>query len=174
MRPFSYERAADLAAATRQGSGAGQGETDTPTQFLAGGTTLIDLMKLDVLRPQRLVDLRALRSSHAEIEADASGLRLGALATMAEAAVHPAVLGDYPVIAQSLQLAASAQIRNVASLGGNVLQRTRCPTTATPAGPPATSVRPAPAVRRPRGSTTITLCSASMRPASRNIRATSA
>jgi xanthine dehydrogenase YagS FAD-binding subunit len=127
MRPFSYERAADLAEATRRATGAGQGETDAPTQLLSGGTTLIDLMKLGVLRPERVIDLRALRGSHAQIVAGPTGLRLGAMVTMAEAAAHLDVLRDYPVIAQSLQLAASAQIRNMASLGGNVLQRTRCP-----------------------------------------------
>jgi xanthine dehydrogenase YagS FAD-binding subunit len=88
---------------------------------------LVDLMKLDVLRPGRLVDLGALRGAYGTIQAAANALRLGAMATMAEAAAHPAVLRDYPVIADSLNLAASAQIRNMATLGGNVLQRTRCP-----------------------------------------------
>jgi xanthine dehydrogenase YagS FAD-binding subunit len=84
-------------------------------------------MKLDVMHPQMLVDITPLRrAGGARIEADAKGLRLGSMATMAQAADHPAVLRDYPVLAQSLQLAASAQLRNMASLGGNVLQRTRC------------------------------------------------
>ena len=96
-------------------------------QFLAGGTTLIDLMKLDVLRPERVVDITPLRSSHDAIEAGPDGLRLGAFAKMSAAAEHPAVVAGYPAIAESLQLAASAQLRNMATLGGNVLQRTRCP-----------------------------------------------
>jgi xanthine dehydrogenase YagS FAD-binding subunit len=127
MRPFTYERANDLAEATRLGLDTGQGQTDAPVQFLAGGTTLIDLMKLDVLRPERVVDITPLRNSHNAIAAGPDGLRLGAFATMSAAAEHPAVVADYPAIAQSLQLAASAQLRNMATLGGNVLQRTRCP-----------------------------------------------
>jgi xanthine dehydrogenase YagS FAD-binding subunit len=126
MRPFSYERASDAAQALRAGRETGQGQGDAPAQYLAGGTTLIDLMKLEVLRPQRVVDITPLRARYGGIEAGPDGLRLGALATMAAAAAHPAVLRDYPVLAQSLQLAASAQLRNMATLGGNVLQRTRC------------------------------------------------
>jgi xanthine dehydrogenase YagS FAD-binding subunit len=126
MRPFSYERAGDLPKAVRLGAGTGQGEIDAPVQFLAGGTTLIDLMKLDVLRPTRIVDLGDLASLHQHIEMGPQGLRLGAFATMASAANHPGVKARYPVIAESLQQAASAQLRNMATLGGNVLQRTRC------------------------------------------------
>lgn len=127
MRPFAYERATDLGQAASAGRGSGQGQTDAPTQFLAGGTTLIDLMKLDVLRPHRVVDITPLSSRYAGIEADGAGLRLGALARMSDTAADPAVLRDYPAVAQALQLAASAQLRNMATLGGNVLQRTRCP-----------------------------------------------
>ena len=127
MRPFRYERAADPAEAFRAGRRTGQGQGDAPAQYLAGGTTLIDLMKLDVLTPQQVVDITPLRARHGDIQAGPDGLRLGALATMAEAAEHPAVLRDYPLIAEALQLAASAQLRNMATLGGNVLQRTRCP-----------------------------------------------
>jgi xanthine dehydrogenase YagS FAD-binding subunit len=126
MRPFSYARAADLAQAVHLGQHTGQGQTDAPVQFLAGGTTLYDLMKLDVMVPERLVDLTPLRATHAAVTPTAAGLRLGALARMAHVAAHPAVRSDYPVLAQSLQLAASAQLRNMATLGGNVLQRTRC------------------------------------------------
>jgi xanthine dehydrogenase YagS FAD-binding subunit len=127
MRPFTYERAADLTQASRLGRDTGQGQTDAPVQFLAGGTTLVDLMKLDVLRPERVVDIGPLRAAHAGIEPRPSGLHLGALATMSQVANHPDVRRDYPAIADSLNLAASAQLRNMASLGGNVLQRTRCP-----------------------------------------------
>jgi xanthine dehydrogenase YagS FAD-binding subunit len=126
MRPFSYTRAADLAQAIRLGQHTSQGQTDAPVQFLAGGTTLYDLMKLDVIVPERLVDLTPLRATHAAITPTAAGLRLGALARMAQVAAHPTVRSDYPVLAQSLQLAASAQLRKMATLGGNVLQRTRC------------------------------------------------
>lgn len=126
MRPFAYERAADPTAAVRAGASTAEAHARAPVQYLAGGTTLLDLMKIDVMRPERLVDIRPLAARFGAIEADASGLRLGALATMAQAADHPAVRRDYPVIAQSLAQAASAQLRNMASLGGNVLQRTRC------------------------------------------------
>jgi xanthine dehydrogenase YagS FAD-binding subunit len=126
MRPFAYQRARDPGQAALAGRATGQGQVDAPTQFLAGGTTLIDLMKLDVLRPDVVVDINPLADRFAGIEPGPSGLRLGGLARMSAAAEHPAVLSDYPVIAQSLQLAASAQIRNMATLGGNVLQRTRC------------------------------------------------
>jgi len=126
MRPFTYDRAADPAHAARLGQQTGQGQTDAPVQFLAGGTSLIDLMRLDVLTPERVVDLTPLRAAHAAIEAGPDGLRLGALAKMSAVAAHPAVLAGYPAIAQSLQLAASAQLRNMATLGGNVLQRARC------------------------------------------------
>jgi xanthine dehydrogenase YagS FAD-binding subunit len=119
MRPFHYELAADRAQATKAAATAG-------AQYLAGGTTLVDLMKLDVLRPTTVVDINALGREHGEIRVDGDHLRLGALARMADVAGHPAVRRDYPVIAQSLDLAASPQIRNMASLGGNVLQRTRC------------------------------------------------
>jgi xanthine dehydrogenase YagS FAD-binding subunit len=126
MRPFTYERAADLTQAVRLGQDARQGQVDAPTQYLAGGTSLIDLMKLDVLRPSRLVDLGAMVREHGGVAAGKDFLTLGALATMADVADDPTILRDYPSIAQSLQLAASAQIRNMATLGGNVLQRTRC------------------------------------------------
>ena len=117
MRPFAYQRVADAAQAVKAGHGAA---------FLAGGTTLLDLMKLDVMRPDRLVDINDLARDNGEIRASADGLRLGALAHMADVAAHPDIRRDYPVIAQSLALAASPQLRNMATLGGNVLQRTRC------------------------------------------------
>jgi xanthine dehydrogenase YagS FAD-binding subunit len=127
VRPFAYERAGDPARASVLGLGTGQGQTDAAAQFLAGGTTLIDLMKLDVLNPQRVIDIGLLRHRYSSIELGPNGLHLGALATMSQAADHPVVLQGFPAIAQSLQLAASAQLRNMATLGGNVLQRTRCP-----------------------------------------------
>lgn len=126
MRPFSYQRSGSLSEAARLGGGTGQGQTDAPVQFLAGGTTVIDLMKLDVLRPTTLVDINALRADHSAIDAGPGGLHLGAFARMAETAAHPYILRNYPVIADSLTQAASAQLRNMATLGGNVLQRTRC------------------------------------------------
>jgi xanthine dehydrogenase YagS FAD-binding subunit len=113
MRPFVYSDTASQNQAAN-------------TKFLAGGTTLIDLMKLDVERPEHVVDLNRAAQGLKQIEAGSEGLRLGALVTMAEAAETPEIKSRYPVIAQSLMLAASQQIRNMASLSGNVLQRTRC------------------------------------------------
>ena len=128
MRPFAYQPAQDVAGAVRAASAVTHpGRADAEVQYLAGGTTLIDLMKLDVLRPKRVVDLGPLSRDLNKIETGPDGLRLGALAKMSAVADHPDVLRDYPVLAQSLQLAASAQLRNMATLGGNVLQRTRCP-----------------------------------------------
>jgi xanthine dehydrogenase YagS FAD-binding subunit len=126
MRPFIYERASDLTQAGSLGAHTGQGQVDASTQFLAGGTTLLDLMKLDVLRPAQLVDIARLQDPHGIVESSRAGVRLSAFAKMAHVADHPEVRGYYPVIAQSLQLAASAQLRNMATLGGNVLQKTRC------------------------------------------------
>jgi xanthine dehydrogenase YagS FAD-binding subunit len=125
MRPFVYERVDSPQAALAAFAAA---PADADRQYLAGGTTLVDLMKLDVMRPQAVIDINALdRTAAGRIEASPRGLRLGALARMGDTAEHPAIARDYPVIAQSLKLAASAQLRNMARLGGNVLQRTRCP-----------------------------------------------
>jgi xanthine dehydrogenase YagS FAD-binding subunit len=128
VRPFDFERAPDAGAALRSAAQAAGGGNPVraPAQFLAGGTTMLDLMKLDVMRPERLVDINALAAPLGAIQVDGTGLRLGALARMSAVADHPAVKRDWPVVAQSLALAASAQLRNMASVGGNVLQRTRC------------------------------------------------
>ncbi len=120
MRPFALERAGDGAAAVQLAAALPDGA------YLAGGTNLLDLMKLDVMRPGALIGIDALRAEHGAIAADADGLRLGALVRMAQAADHPAVRRDYPALAEALWKAASPQLRNMATLGGNVLQRTRC------------------------------------------------
>ena len=128
MRPFTYARAADAPAAVRAASqpGVRTAPTSAPVQFLAGGTNIIDFMKLGSWEAASLVDINDLEREHGAISAGPDGLRLGALVRMSRAADDPTVNRDYPVIAQSLKLAASAQLRNMASLGGNVLQRTRC------------------------------------------------
>jgi xanthine dehydrogenase YagS FAD-binding subunit len=126
MQPFAYERIDAAADALRAGKQTGQGEVFAPAQFLAGGTTVVDLMKLNVMTPARLVDINALRDRHSAISFDDKGATLGAFASMAAAASHPQVIARFPVIAESLNLAASQQIRNMATLGGNLLQRTRC------------------------------------------------
>jgi len=129
MRPFFYERAADASAAVQALAAAGPANnplTEAENQPLAGGTTLIDLMKLDVMRPRKVVDINPLAQHWSAIELSADHLKLGAMARMADVAAHPDVQRHYPVVAEALQLAASPQIRNMATLGGNVLQRTRC------------------------------------------------
>ena len=129
MRPFSYARADSLPAAIAAArvSDSSPPANTAPVQFIAGGTNIVDLMKLDVMRPDTLVDINGLAADNGEIELYPDGLRLGAFVHMSEVANHPTVVRDYPVIAESLKQAASAQLRNMATLGGNVLQRTRCP-----------------------------------------------
>jgi xanthine dehydrogenase YagS FAD-binding subunit len=132
MRPFTFTFANDAQAAVQAAT---QTATETATQtaaggsvqYLAGGTTLVDLMKLDVMRPSQLIDITRLAAPPLRaIDITPQGLTIGALATMREVADHPGVRRDYPVVAESLWLAASQQIRNMARVGGNVLQRTRC------------------------------------------------
>jgi xanthine dehydrogenase YagS FAD-binding subunit len=127
MRPFVYVRADDAPAVANAFAASGREgpPTSADAQFIAGGTTILDLMKLDVMRPSALIDINGVEGLDG-VERTRDGLRLGALARMADVAVHPLVRRDYPVIAESLVLAASAQLRNMATLGGNVLQRTRC------------------------------------------------
>src|SRR3984885_13442175 len=130
MRAFAYDRPSSEVAAIRAASMLAQLpeiQGRAPVEYLAGGTTLVDLMKLDVMRPAKLVDLGALAGAHDAVSVSPDGLRLGAMVKMSAAADHPDIIKTYPVISQSLQLAASAQLRNMATLGGNVLQRTRCP-----------------------------------------------
>jgi xanthine dehydrogenase YagS FAD-binding subunit len=119
MRPFDYERANSPDAALTAF------ERDQATAFLAGGTTLVDLMKLDVMRPRRVVDINGLGAD--EITLTDDHLRLGASVHMADAENHAELRRRVPMLTQSLALAASTQIRHMATLGGNVLQRTRCP-----------------------------------------------
>jgi xanthine dehydrogenase YagS FAD-binding subunit len=129
MRPFAYQRAANASAAVQAlaaGGIANDPLTESAVQPLAGGTTLIDLMKLDVMRPSTLVDINPLASTWSSINFEGGNLRLGALARMSDVAANPEIQHNYPVVADALRLAASQQLRNMATLGGNVLQRTRC------------------------------------------------
>jgi xanthine dehydrogenase YagS FAD-binding subunit len=127
MRPFMYRRPTELAEAVTAARDDGGGPpTMAAVQFLAGGTTILDLMKLDVMRPEALVDIGGIDPIGLRIERRPEGLYLGAFATMAQAGEHPEIHRNYPMVAQSLDLAASPQICNMATLGGNVLQRTRC------------------------------------------------
>src|SRR5262245_49307766 len=115
MQPFAFETATTLAGAVQAGTqGRAPSALQSPVHFLAGGTTLVDLMKLNVMQPATLVDINALEhTALGRIEATARGIKLGALVRMADAAEHPDVVRTYPVIAESLKLAASQQIRTM-------------------------------------------------------------
>jgi xanthine dehydrogenase YagS FAD-binding subunit len=119
MRPFTYERATDA-------QGAARAVAQTPNaRFLAGGTNLLDLMKLDIERPAHLVDVSRLPLAAVEDGAD-EGLRIGAMATNSLVAADARVRARYPVLAQAILAGGSGQLRNKATTGGNLLQRTRC------------------------------------------------
>ncbi|MGB8537643.1 MAG: xanthine dehydrogenase family protein subunit M [Acidobacteriaceae bacterium] len=118
METFTYTKATGIEQAIQA---AGQ----SPTRFIAGGTTLLDLMKLNVERPAQLVDINRLPLDQVEKLPDGR-LRIGALVRNSDLAHHPAVQSDYSVLSQALLSGASAQLRNMATTGGNLLQRTRC------------------------------------------------
>ncbi|GAA0749291.1 xanthine dehydrogenase family protein subunit M [Ideonella azotifigens] len=118
MRPFEYVRAADAASA------AAAVASVPGAKFLAGGSNLVDLMKEDVERPTRVVDIRQLPLR--QIQRTRAGLSLGALATNTETANHPVIRENYPLLTQAIVAGASGQLRNMATNGGNLLQRTRC------------------------------------------------
>jgi hypothetical protein len=128
MRPFAYQRVGYPSAAIEALAGADDSMPPTMAaiQALAGGTTLIDLTKLDVMRPGVVLDINPLADGWGEIKVDGDNLRLGGLARMSDVAAAQEIQRNYPVVADSLRLAASAQLRNMATLAGNVLQRTRC------------------------------------------------
>jgi len=118
MTPFEYQRATSTEEAVKAIG-------DRGAKFLGGGTNLIDLMKLDVERPTTLVDVTKLELN--KIEASGKGgLRIGALVRNSDLANHPQVVADYPLLSQALLSGASPQLRNMATTGGNLLQRTRC------------------------------------------------
>ncbi|RJQ81775.1 xanthine dehydrogenase family protein subunit M [Pseudonocardiaceae bacterium YIM PH 21723] len=116
MYPFTFIKAPTESAALAAGAQGGK--------YIAGGTTLVDLMRETVERPGKVVDITAL--PYREIESGPSALRVGALVRMADLAAHPVVRSRFPVISQALELSASAQLRNMATIGGNIMQRPRC------------------------------------------------
>jgi xanthine dehydrogenase YagS FAD-binding subunit len=124
MIAFDYVSASDLDGAIRDGAA-------TATRFIAGGTTLVDLMKLGVENPSRVIDLNPLRRRDDSLsrvtDLTNGGIRLGALAHMSDVAWDDRVKERFPLVSQALLLAASGQVRNMATMGGNILQRTRCP-----------------------------------------------
>src|ERR1700754_2986942 len=119
MRPFTYERATDLEGAVAALSIPG-------ARFICGGTNLLDLMKLEIERPTHLVDISRLPLKDIENLPD-RGLRIGAHVSNSDLAADRSVRTRYPVLSQALLAGASGQLRNKASTGGNLLQRTRCP-----------------------------------------------
>jgi xanthine dehydrogenase YagS FAD-binding subunit len=119
MIHFQYARASTVADAVRQMAGS------PGAKFVAGGTNLVDLMKMDVERPAKLIDVTRLPLDTVEETAE-GGLRIGALVRNTDLAYHPLVEQHYPVLASALMAGASQQLRNMASVGGNLLQRTRC------------------------------------------------
>jgi xanthine dehydrogenase YagS FAD-binding subunit len=118
MRPFKYVRASDAEAAARAVA------ANPQAKFLAGGTNLLDLMKEDVERPNELVDLTRLKLS--EIKAASGGVSIGALAKNTDTANHQLIRKNYPLLTQAIVAGASGQLRNMATNGGNLMQRTRC------------------------------------------------
>ena len=120
MINFHYARANDVRDAVRQIAG------DPNAKFVAGGTNLIDLMKMDVERPTKVIDITRLPLKQVE-NTPAGGLRVGALVRNTDLAYHPLVEERYPVLASAIMAGASQQLRNMATTGGNLLQRTRCP-----------------------------------------------
>ncbi|WP_136620843.1 MULTISPECIES: FAD binding domain-containing protein [Mesorhizobium] len=119
MINFQYTRASDVSDAVRQIA------ADPTAKFIAGGTNLLDLMKEDVEHPTRLIDITRLPLTKVE-ETATGGLRIGALVPNSDLAWHAAITQRYPVLASAILAGASAQLRNMASTGGNLLQRTRC------------------------------------------------
>jgi xanthine dehydrogenase YagS FAD-binding subunit len=119
VKPFSYERATDAAAAIVAAAKPG-------AKFISGGTNLLDLMKLEIERPTHLVDISRLPFRDIQ-ELPGGGLRIGAQAANSDTAADVRVRARYPVLAEALLAGASGQLRNKASIGGNLLQRTRCP-----------------------------------------------
>jgi len=119
MIPFDYHRASDVADAVRKISG------NPAAKFIAGGTNLVDLMKDNVVTPKALIDISRLPLNKVE-KTGAGGLRIGALVPNSDLAYDPQVEGQYPVLSSAILAGASQQLRNMASTGGNLLQRTRC------------------------------------------------
>lgn len=125
MELFNFSKAQDIASAIKAGALAQTAQQGAKVRFIAGGTTLLDLMKLNIERPSTLIDINDLPLSFIENCSD-GGLKIGALVRNADLAHHPVIQKSYPVLSQALLAGASAQLRNMATTGGNLLQRTRC------------------------------------------------
>jgi xanthine dehydrogenase YagS FAD-binding subunit len=125
MHTFEFTRPTDVTSAAAAAASAKTAQPGAEIRFIAGGTTLIDLMKLNVEQPDTLIDLNRLPLSDVDTLAD-GGLKIGAMVRNSDLAHHPVILRDYPVLSQALLSGASAQLRNKATTSGNLLQRTRC------------------------------------------------
>src|SRR6202008_125389 len=125
MHTFEFTRPTDVTSAATAAASANTAQQGAEIRFIAGGTTLIDLMKLNVEQPHTLIDLNRLPLGDVETLPD-GGLKIGAMVRNSDLAHHPAVLRDYPVLSQALLSGASAQLRIKATTSGNLLQRTRC------------------------------------------------
>src|SRR5258708_30795763 len=125
MHTFELTRPADPAGAVAIAARAKTSQQGADVRFLAGGTTLLDLMKLNVETPSRLIDINRLPLDKVEAAPD-GGLKIGATVRNSDLANHPKVLRDYAVLSQALLAGASAQLRNMATTAGNLLQRTPC------------------------------------------------
>lgn len=125
MQTFEFLRAEDVSAAISASAGSSTAQQGATVRFVAGGTTLLDLMKLNVERPVRVVDINRLPLDKVE-QLPQGGLKIGATVRNSDLARHPIVQRDYAVLSQALLAGASAQLRNMATTGGNLLQRTRC------------------------------------------------
>jgi xanthine dehydrogenase YagS FAD-binding subunit len=125
MRTFEFKRPENTAAAVAIAAQAKTAQQGADTRFVAGGTTLIDLMKLEVETPERLLDINRLPLDRIE-ELPNGGLKIGATVRNSDLAHHPKIQKDYPVLSQAILSGASAQLRNLATTAGNLLQRTRC------------------------------------------------
>ena len=125
MEAFKFIKAADVPQAVMAGAKSNTAQQGATVRFIAGGTTLLDLMKLDVERPEQMVDINRLPLDKVEQLPDGR-LKIGALLRNSGLAHHPLVQSGYPVLSQALLSGASAQLRNMATTGGNLLQRTRC------------------------------------------------
>src|SRR6266849_9251457 len=125
MHTFEFIRPADAAAAVTAAAQAKTAQQGADVRFVAGGTTLVDLMKLNVETPVRLIDINRLPLDKVEATPD-GGLKIGATVRNSDLAHHPTVQRDYAVLSQALLSGASAQLRNMATTAGNLLQRTRC------------------------------------------------
>src|ERR1700677_299718 len=125
MDTFTFTQPTTVDQAVQAAAKSATAQQGAHIRFIAGGTTLVDLMKLNVERPRQIVDINILPLDHVEPSPE-GGLIIGALARNSDVAHHPVVLRDYPVLSQAILSGASPQLRNMASTAGNLLQRTRC------------------------------------------------